>query len=103
MDSWREEGEAPILAGGPYRRLIRQPRPLAIRVSVLLCAQRAGSVVLVFAGHLVTTPSSREAGEIPAQSRYGERPFGGVSPVADPTVHARTFERKVGRTVNPTG
>jgi hypothetical protein len=25
--------------------------------------------------------------------------FRGASPVADPTVHARTFERKVGRTV----
>ena len=46
-----------------------------------------------------STPCGREAGEIPAQSRYGERPPGSASPVADHTVHARTFERKVGRTV----
>ena len=44
------------------------------------------------------TPRGREAGEIPAQSRYGERPPESASPVADLTVHARTFERKVGRT-----
>jgi len=37
-------------------------------------------------------------GVIPAQSRYGEPPSGG-SPVADPAVHARPFERKVGRHV----
>jgi hypothetical protein len=29
--------------------------------------------------------------------------FGAMSPVADPAVHARTFERKVGRTVHSTG
>jgi len=39
-----------------------------------------------------------KSGEIPAQSRYGERPSESASPVADHTVHARTFERKVGRT-----
>ena len=44
------------------------------------------------------TPCGREAGEIPAQSRYGERSSESASPVADHTVHARTFERKVGRT-----
>ncbi len=49
------------------------------------------------------TPRGREAGEIPAQSRYGERPSGSASPVAGHTVHARTFERKVGRTVRLTG
>src|SRR6476661_4389592 len=47
------------------------------------------------------TPRGREAGEIPAQSRYGDRPSEGESPVADHTVHARTFERKVGRTRAP--
>ena len=31
-----------------------------------------------------STPRGREAGEIPAQSRYGERPARGASPVADP-------------------
>ena len=46
---------------------------------------------------LPVKPCVREAGEIPAQSRYGERPSEGASPVADHTVHARTFERKVGR------
>ena len=45
-----------------------------------------------------STPCGREAGEIPAQSRYGERSLESASPVADHTVHARTFERKVGRT-----
>ena len=39
-----------------------------------------------------------KSGEIPAQSRYGERPSKSASPVAGHTVHARTFERKVGRT-----
>ena len=49
-----------------------------------------------------STPRGREAGEIPAQSRYGDHPNrSDGSPVADPTVHARTFERKVGRTVTP--
>ena len=43
-------------------------------------------------------PFGREAGENPAQSRYGERSHESASPVADHTVHARTFERKVGRT-----
>jgi hypothetical protein len=45
-----------------------------------------------------STTCGREAGEIPAQSRYGERSQESASPVADHTVHARTFERKVGRT-----
>ena len=45
-----------------------------------------------------STPCGREVGEIPTQSRYGERSHESASPVADHTVHARTFERKVGRT-----
>ena len=59
--------------------------------------------VLRSAATICVTPRGREAGEIPAQSRYGEHPFGGASPVADLTVHARTFERKVGRIVRSTG
>ncbi len=53
--------------------------------------------------HYRPTPRGREAGAIPAQSRYGDRPLGGGSPVADPRCFARTFERKVGRTVRSTG
>ena len=45
-----------------------------------------------------STLCGREVGEIPTQSRYGERSHESASPVADHTVHARTFERKVGRT-----
>src|SRR3954453_9963238 len=43
-------------------------------------------------------PVVAKSGEIPAQSRYGERSSESASPVAGHTVHARTFERKVGRT-----
>jgi hypothetical protein len=85
---WREEGEARMLAGSPYRRLIRR------RADLMLCYGWRDIFV---------KPSGREVGEIPAQSRYGERPVKGASPVADLTVHARTFERKVGRTVRSTG
>ena len=76
---WREEGEAGIVRSGTSLPLIRPA-----------CYARAD---------VSRTPRGREAGENPAQSRYGEPPSGG-SPVADLTVHARTFERKVGRTVH---
>ena len=81
---WRDEGEATMMPSGTYPSLI------ATRV--------LGSEPTI-----CVTPRGREAGEIPAQSRYGERPSGGASPVADLTVHARTFERKVGRIVCSTG
>ena len=72
-----------MVAGDPYRRLIG-----GLRTAVHVAA-----VVPCHSNRLVA-----KSGEIPAQSRYGERSDESVSPVADHTVHARTFERKVGRT-----
>ena len=46
------------------------------------------------------SPRGREAGAIPAQSRYGEPPSGRKSG-RRPAVHARTFERKVGKSRAP--
>ena len=65
-------------------------------------SRRCPARVLGSPGQSSVTPCGREAGEIPAQSRYGERPSGRKSG-RRPTVHARTFERKVGRTVRSTG
>jgi hypothetical protein len=78
-DSWREEGEASILADTSYPGLTWRSEARAVVPST---GQR----------RVVAKP-----GEIPAQSRYGERFLESASPVADHTVHARTFERKVGR------
>ena len=50
--------------------------------------------VLRSARHPRTTPRGREAGAIPAQSRYGDRPPGGGSPVADLTVHCSNLREK---------
>jgi hypothetical protein len=82
-------------AGFTASYLVPQPCCRGLRI------QRSGSHQrLCYAPADVSrTPRGREAGESPAQSRYGEPPSGG-SPVADHTVHARTFERKVGRTVH---
>jgi len=55
---WRDEGEATMMPSGTYPSLI------ATRV--------LGSEPTI-----CVTPRGREAGEIPAQSRYGERPSGG--------------------------
>ena len=98
--TWRrEEGEAAMVARRAYRALSGVRRASACRVRAGAgpgpCARLSQTICV--------TPRGREAGEIPAQSRYGERSSGSASPVADPTVHARTFERKVGRTVRPTG
>ena len=80
-----------MVAGATYPALIRVRRDRSAGPDgSVLCYTRADNSV---------TPRGREAGEIPAQSRYGERPARSASPVADLTVHARTFERKVGRTV----
>jgi hypothetical protein len=81
-----------ILSGGPYRALIFGRTAAFGREPVLPSGTQSRS-----------TPRGREAGAIPAQSRYGDRPLGGGSPVAGPRCFARTFERKVGRTVHPTG
>ena len=79
------------MPGGPYRAVI---------CPFIRPHRRVGTApVLGSASTICVTPRRREAGEIPAQSRYGERLSGGASPVADLTVHARTFVRKVGTTV----
>ena len=88
-----------MVAGAAHRRLIWR----CIGAYPGTPGSAAGALVLRSAATICVTPRGREAGEIPAQSRYGEHPFGGASPVADLTVHARTFERKVGRTVRLTG
>jgi iron complex transport system substrate-binding protein len=77
-----------MVHAGPYPALIRF---------------LSGTPVLGSTATICVTPRGREAGEIPAQSRYGERPSSGASPVADLTVHARTFVRKVGRIVRSSG
>jgi hypothetical protein len=89
---WREEGEAQMLADGPYRSLIWCSTGLdpgrgstaAVRGAVLRSADNQ------------STPLGREAGAIPAQSRYGDRPLrreACVSPVAGPAVDALLREK----------
>ena len=69
---WREEGEAAMLADGPYLSVIgrsTQPWPWAgiesrpFRGAVLRSVDNQ------------STPLGREAGVIPTQSRYGDRPL----------------------------
>ena len=91
---WREEGEAAIVARATYRALIRSARGATVVPS------RHQPGCLAAPAH--PTRYGREAGVNPAQSRYGDRPSRGGSPVADPAVAARAFERKVRRIVRST-
>ena len=73
------------------RARLGQPRPDGAFRAVRLPSQRRSRATL---RPSQDPPRGREAGETPAQSRYGDRPLGDGSPVAGPRSAARTLERK---------